>query len=197
MHRNNVPAENPEDYYRRVIASPLIDRFISEMTFRFDSFNITASKLLLLVPSILCHPDYTNLENSELTEQYSEDLPNPDVVDQELRSWKRKWMEVKDADRPDNLFKALKLCEKEKFPNIFTLIKIGCTLPVTSAECERSFSAMRRLRTWLRSSMNYERLSALAIMHNNRTVEVDYEEASRLFFAVHPRKIYDHNLTFT
>ena len=46
MHRNNVPAENPEEYYRRVIAVPLIDRFISEMTFRFNSFNKTASKLL-------------------------------------------------------------------------------------------------------------------------------------------------------
>ena len=29
MHRNNVAAENPEEYYRRVIAAPLIDRFIS------------------------------------------------------------------------------------------------------------------------------------------------------------------------
>ena len=120
-------------------------------------------------------------------QQYSDDHPNPDVVDKELRSLKRKWMEVKDADRPDNLSKAVKLCEKEQFPNIFTLIKIGSTLPVTSAECERSFSAMRRLRTWLRSSMNSERLSALAIMHINRTVEVDYEEESRLFFALHPR----------
>ena len=46
MHRNNVPAENPEEYYRRVIAVPLIDRFISEMTFRFNSFNKTGSKLL-------------------------------------------------------------------------------------------------------------------------------------------------------
>ena len=53
MHCNNVPAENPEEYYRRVIAVPLIDRFISEMTFRFNSFNKTASKLLLLVPSII------------------------------------------------------------------------------------------------------------------------------------------------
>ena len=60
MHRNNVPAENPEEYYRRVIAVPLIDRFISEMTFRFNSFNKTASKLLLLVPSIICHPDYNH-----------------------------------------------------------------------------------------------------------------------------------------
>ena len=196
MHRNNVPAENPEEYYRRVIAVPLIDRFISEMTFRFNSFNKTASKLLLLVPSIICHPDYNHLEITDLTNQYSDDLPNPDIIDQELRRWKRKWMDVKPDDRPDSLAKSIKVCDKLRFPNIFILIKIGCTLPVTSAECERSFSAMRRLRTWLRSSMNSERLSALAIMHINRSVEVDYEEASKLFFTLHPRKINEPNLIF-
>ena len=149
MHRNNVPAENPEEYYRRVIAVPLIDRFISEMTFCFNSFNKTASKLLLLVPSIICHPDYNHLE-----------ITNPDIIDQDLRRWERKWMDVKPDDRPDSLTKSSKACDKLRFPNIFILIKIGCTLPVTSAECERSFSAMRRLRTWLKSSMNSERLSA-------------------------------------
>ena len=162
MHRNNGPAENPEEYYRRVITGPLIDRFISEMTFRFNSFNKTASKLLLLVPSIICHPDYNHLEMTDLTNQYSDDLPNPNITDQELRRWKKKWMDVKPDDLPDSLAKSIKVCDKLRFPNIFILIKIGCTLPVTSAECERSFLAMRRLRTWLRSSMNFEWLSALA-----------------------------------
>ena len=44
MHRNSVPAQNPEQYYRRALAIPLVDRFIAEMTFRFNSFNETASK---------------------------------------------------------------------------------------------------------------------------------------------------------
>ena len=29
MHHNNVPAENPEEYYRRALAIPLADRFIT------------------------------------------------------------------------------------------------------------------------------------------------------------------------
>ena len=49
MQRNNVPAENPEEYYRRALTIPLVDRFIAEMTFKFNLFNKTASKLLLLV----------------------------------------------------------------------------------------------------------------------------------------------------
>ena len=30
------------------------------------------------------------------------------------------------------------------------MLKLYYTIPVTSATCERSFSAMRRLKTWLR-----------------------------------------------
>ena len=33
-----------------------------------------------------------------------------------------------------------------KFLNFSTLLKIGCTLPLTSAECERSFSVITRLK---------------------------------------------------
>ena len=59
MHRNNVPAENPEVYHRRALAILLVDRFIAELTFRFNSFNETASKLLLLVPySCLYHRSF-------------------------------------------------------------------------------------------------------------------------------------------
>ena len=94
MHRNNVPAENPEEYYRRALAIPLVDQFIAEMTFRFNSFNKTAFKLLLLVPSIICDPEYNDWDIEGLIEQYSDDLPNPDVIDLELKLWKRKWSEV-------------------------------------------------------------------------------------------------------
>ena len=68
MHRNNISAENPEEYYQRALAIPLVDRFIAEMTL-FNSFNETASKLLLLVPSIICDLEYNNLDIEKLIEQ--------------------------------------------------------------------------------------------------------------------------------
>ena len=99
-HRNNVPAENSEEYYRRALAVPLVNRFIAEMTFRFNSFNKTTSKLLLLVPSTICVPKYNDLNIEVVIEQYSDDLPNPDVIDLELKLWKRKWSEVDKEDLP-------------------------------------------------------------------------------------------------
>ena len=53
------------------------------------------------------------------------------VVDQELGLWKRKWSVCSPIDRPDTLASALISCDEERFPNIFCLMKIGCTLPIT------------------------------------------------------------------
>ena len=75
-------------------------------------------------------------------------------------------------------------------------MKIAWTIPITSAECERSFSSMRRLRTWLRPSMKMERLGSVAITDIHRQEEVDYKHVSELFFQLLPRKINLTNLLF-
>ncbi|KAJ8353148.1 hypothetical protein SKAU_G00207150 [Synaphobranchus kaupii] len=45
------------------------------------------------------------------------------------------------------------------------LIKQCLSLPISVAALERSFSALRRLKTWLRSTMSQERLTHLALMN--------------------------------
>ena len=98
---------------------------------------------MILTPSVLCSEKFKeNVDMSPILEEYGEDLINKDVVDQEVLLWQRKWLAV-----------AITKCDEKRFPNLFVLLKIACTFPITSAECERSFSAMRRLRTWLRASM--------------------------------------------
>lgn len=52
---------------------------------------------------------------------------------------------------------------KSAFPNILNLLVIFLTVPVTNAECERSFSCLKRLKTWLRSTIGQTRLYSLAI----------------------------------
>ena len=72
------------------------------------------------------------------------------------------------------------------FPNINVLLCILCTLPVTSAECERSFSTLKRLKTYLRSTMTTERQSGLAMMNINygRAIEI-----INIFATRHPRRL--------
>ena len=51
---------------------------------------------------------------------------------------------------------------KEAFPTLVKVIQISLTICVSSAQCERSFSALKRIKTYLRSTMKEQRLVDLA-----------------------------------
>ena len=84
----------------------------------------------------------------------------------------------KSARRPYpaiNLLITLRACNSRLYPNIHRLLLIACRLPITSAEAERSFSLLRRLKTYERSTMAEERLAHLSViaMHYKDRIPVD------------------------
>lgn len=58
----------------------------------------------------------------------------------------------------------------ETFPNLYKLLNLALSIPISSASCERSFSTMRRISTYIRSTMNQDRFSSLAIINIERDV---------------------------
>ncbi|ESN95644.1 hypothetical protein HELRODRAFT_86572 [Helobdella robusta] len=78
--------------------------------------------------------------------------------------------------QPKTAIEALALCNSNLYPTIHSLLSILCTMPVSVATAERSFSTLRRLKTWMRSKMNEERLTGLAIMNIHRDIELDIED---------------------
>ncbi|XP_072565314.1 zinc finger MYM-type protein 1-like [Paramormyrops kingsleyae] len=56
------------------------------------------------------------------------------------------------------------------FDQVEVLIRILMVVPVSSCEAERSFSTLRRLKTWLRATMNQNRLNNLVVcnVHKER-----------------------------
>ncbi|VEN39225.1 unnamed protein product [Callosobruchus maculatus] len=62
-------------------------------------------------------------------------------------------------------------------PELTKLIRILLTIPVSTCTCERSFSAMRRLKSYLRSTLKAERLNHFSILHIHRDLisEIDIE----------------------
>jgi len=63
---------------------------------------------------------------------------------------------------------AAEVAELKNYPNLFKLLQLVMTLPVSSATCERSFSAMRRVRNYLRTTMSESRFSALSSLYIER-----------------------------
>ena len=45
------------------------------------------------------------------------------------------------------------------------LVRLLLTVPCSNAETERSFSALRRLKTYLKNTMNQDRLNHLTVLH--------------------------------
>uniref|UniRef100_A0A1X7TJC3 HAT C-terminal dimerisation domain-containing protein n=1 Tax=Amphimedon queenslandica TaxID=400682 RepID=A0A1X7TJC3_AMPQE len=66
---------------------------------------------------------------------------------------------------------------KPAYHTLHELAQIALTIAVTSVESERSFSALKRIKTCLRSRMAEDRLSALATLSIEREIaeSLDYE----------------------
>ena len=87
----------------------------------------------------------------EFASFYKTDMPNFLAFQSELNLWEKYWSTY-NRDIPDNLTATLK-ATPFTFENIHVCLRILATLPVTSCECEGSFSALRRLKDYKRSTM--------------------------------------------
>jgi hypothetical protein len=69
-------------------------------------------------------------------------------------------------------------------------LRLLLILPVTSVCCERSFSSLRRLKTWERATMSSERLCGLALLHVHRDrVNPDREKQLKKFDSSGHRRV--------
>ncbi len=76
---------------------------------------------------------------------------------------------------PSNVLDTVALCEAMCFPNIHILLRLFATLPVTTATSERSFSTLRRLLTYLCSTMGEDRLVGLTHKTSNKDIEIEID----------------------
>ena len=94
-----------------------------------------------------------------------------------------------EARKVDTLARTIKLCDWDSSPNVHTLLKIACTVLVTSYECERSGSVLKRLNTYLRASIKQERRSGLALLHIHQERQLDLEEIIDAFASKKQRRL--------
>lgn len=84
----------------------------------------------------------------------------------------------------------LQKIDQNVFANLYKLMQVALTLPISSASCERSFSVMRRIKTWIRSSMNQDRFTDMTILHIERDISNIIESENILNnFALKNRRI--------
>ena len=97
QNRSSIPAASVQEYFQRNVAIPFLDHIIISIIRQFSKSAITAISLPGLVPSILCSQD-VNLEEALI--KYRDDLPSPELMDAELRSWRNRYMAMPPEKRP-------------------------------------------------------------------------------------------------
>ncbi len=76
----------------------------------------------------------------------------------------------------------------EIYPNFWTALR---TLPVSVAQAERSFSKLKLIKSYLRSTMSQERLTGLAIISINHSIgeQISYDDIIDDFASRKARKV--------
>ena len=108
----------------------------------------------------------------------------------EYKVWSEQWANKRtEKSIPKSAVEVLSNCDEYIFPLIKNLLCILATLPVSNATAERSFSTLRRLKTWLRTTMGEERLIGLALLHVHFDSEIDIEKIIERFAKKRKRRI--------
>jgi len=116
---------------------------------------------------------YLSLEQMLVTGDVDNDVCGryPELRDQslsiQLRMFRNTYPVASLSDACD-VFKKMVPEVRAMFVAVEQLVRLMLVCPVSSCTAERSFSALRRLKTWLRSTMTEPRLNAVIVCHVNQ-----------------------------
>lgn len=175
-HSHNYSTNSPDVYYRISLFIPYLDELNSSLVNSFSKHKKTLVSLQNIIPINAIKFKYENIVDA--IHFYLADFENGEAMIQgEWTVWVEKWKMVDTTIEkiPKNALSALKVCQVDLFPNIYILLKILCTVPITTASVERSFSTLGRLKTYLRNQNGNVRLTGLALMtiHRNIPLHID------------------------
>ena len=144
VHRNNAPAPTPEDYYRINLTTDFLNHALVQLDSRFEDDVFVCYKGFSVIPSILLATGPIWKDNvREFCNHYRQDIPNHAGLPEELLLWERMWKGKNDRreDIPDSIDATLE--QKGAYVNIYTILQILITIPISSVSCERSISTLR------------------------------------------------------
>ena len=104
-----------------------------------------------MIPKYCDASPNTAQDLGRLLDIYQEDIGPRAAVVPEVQRWVNKWKKEDLSTVPSSAMEALCACHADIYPNVYILLTILGTLPVSTATSDRIFSTMRRLKTYLRS----------------------------------------------
>lgn len=143
---------------------PILDAFLLELHHRFCERNVELMRAIHA-----CNPQCSQFLEPEKLQPFVDcyDLDSESLRMESILC--KRTLANKTMESTTEVFKEL-LPLKEAFPTLLRILQIALTICVSSASCERSFSALKRIKTYLRSTMQEERLVNLAVLSVEREI---------------------------
>ena len=167
VYRSSFKDCTVKDYFIYSVWYPYLDRIIAEFATNFSKESLSAHKLISVLLS-------SNVDVSDCLTVFKMHGRlihcQEQALFEELKPFSQ--YRVKNFLIEQKLTKLL-LDTSARFESVRKLLQITLTLPVTSYEAERSFSAMKILKNRLRSTMVDERLNGLALMYIHLEAVID------------------------
>ncbi|CAF3969054.1 unnamed protein product [Rotaria sp. Silwood1] len=159
-----------KDNYRINSFYAVLDLIITSIKERFNENSL--SIMLLCEKLFLTNVFLNDLEAQQIVQFYNMNYD-------ELRSEQRFYKVALGQKKQMNLSSATKFFVENNFHQSLNtmnnLLKLLWTIPANTCECERSFSLLRRLKTYIRNTTGQERLSSLALINIERSFDIDLD----------------------
>ncbi|XP_063920420.1 zinc finger MYM-type protein 1-like [Zophobas morio] len=181
---------NSKDSCKTQLFYPILDKILMEINCRFQQNNELLEALSSLDPK---NDEFLNAQKIYKIVLHYNIVYNSTLEDVEAECKIKK----KICARPENkcvdtTLKLVKLLEKFQpaFEILFGCCKIAVIMPVSTASCERSFSCLKRIKTYLRSKMLDDRLANIAILsiETERSTEIALDKTLELFSSAHQNR---------
>ena len=173
----DAPIKNPIDKLRVELFNYIIDTALQSVTSRYESLDAITLRFDLVLHLNIAHSLSIN-ELKVKCSSISDSLDIDPVALQSEISFISKKLQTEEISSPIDVLNFLsKNSLLEVFPNLTIALQLFCTLPVSVASAERSFSKLKLIKTRLRSTMTEQRLSSLAIL------SIEHELAKTLDFS--------------
>lgn len=174
----------PESHYRITTYYPTLDKVILEMRTRFQTND---QDILCALADVVFSQKPSEGSIALVSSFYSLDSAILEAELQIFRNFLSDNPVSHQIKKAATLVKTLYENELHTvLPVFYKASSILATIPATSCSAERSFSGLRRVKTYLRSTMGQERLSSISLLcmeraYTNRTLKNDMERIIDVF----------------
>ena len=176
---------DPEEAFKVNVFYQTVDNAIMQLKQRFEGQKMVTSLFSCLHPYNMSQLKSPQLETAAeaIVEEYPTDFTEELVS--EFRSFVNEFRkEIAERQSVTDVIRLmLESRVSSSFSQVYKLLILFATIPVTVATAERSFSKLKLIKTYLRFQMSQERLAGLALLsiENKEAKAVDKKELIHRF----------------